>query len=162
MVKLHAQPPSQLAGAISRIVEIESPVHIGEVMLRIRNLWGLGRAGARIKNAIEKGALSAQRSRRIRRTGDFLWSVGERDIPIRRREKPKIEWICDEEIAEAMKLVITIQGAIPRDALIAESVKLFGYKSVRKVAVQRMKPILDKLIEVGTFQILSNGMVHLI
>ena len=160
--ELHAQPPSQIAEAISRIVEIESPVHIGEVMLRIRNLWGLRRAGARIKNAIEKGALSAQRSRRIRRTGDFLWTVDERDIPIRQRKKPKIEWICDEEIAEAMKLVITIQGAIPRDALIAESVKLFGYKSVRKVAVQRMKPILDKLVNVGAFQILSNGMVHLL
>ena len=160
--KLHVQPPSQLAKAISRIVEIESPVHIGEVMLRIRNLWGLGRAGARIKNAIEKGALSAQRSRRIRRTGDFLWTVDERDIPIRRRKKPKIEWICDEEIAEAMKLVITIQGAIPRAALIAESAKLFGYKSVRKVVVQRMKPILEKLIKVGTFQILSNGMVNLL
>ena len=157
---LHAQPLSQLAEAISRIVEIESPVHIGEVMLRIRNLWGLGRAGARIKNAIEKGALSAQRAERIRRTGDFLWIVDERDIPIRRRKKPKIEWICDEEIAEAMKLVITIQGAIPRNALIAESVKLFGYKSVRKIAVQQMKPILDKLIKIGTFQILSNGMVH--
>ncbi len=160
--ELHAQPPSQLAEAISRIVEIESPVHIGEVMLRIRNLWGLGRAGVRIKKAIEKGTLNAQRSRRIRRTGDFLWTVDERDVPIRRRKKPKIEWICDEEIAEAMKLVITIQGAIPRDALIAESVKLFGYKSVRKVAVQRMKPILDKLVEVGAFQILSNGMVHLL
>lgn len=159
---LHAQPPSQLAKAISRVVEIESPVHIDEVMLRIRNLWGLGRAGARIKNAIEAGVSSAQGNRRIRRVGDFLWTVDERDIPIRRRHKPKIEWICDEEIAEAMKLVITIQGGIPRDALIAESVKLFGYKSVRNVAVQRMKPILDKLVKTNTFQILSNGMVYLI
>ena len=160
--KLHTQSPSQLAKAISRIVEIESPVHIDEVMLRIRNLWGLGRAGSRIKNAIEKGALSAQRDKRIRRTGNFLWTVDERDIPIRRRKEPKIEWICNEEITEAMKLVITIQGAIPRDALIAESAKLFGYKSVRKVAGQRMKPILDKLIKAGPFQILSNGMVSLL
>ena len=160
--ELHVQPPSQLAKAISQIVEVEGPVHIDEVVLRIRNLWGLGRAGARIKNAIEKGALSAQRDRRIRRTSDFLWTVDERDIPIRRRKKPKIEWVCDEEIAEAMKLVITIQGAIPRDALIAESMKLFGYKSMRKVAVQRVKPILDKLVKAGTFQILSNGMVDLL
>ena len=160
--ELHVQSTSQLAKAISRIVEIESPVHIDEVMLRIRNLWGLRRTGARIKNAIESGALSAQRDSRIRRTGDFLWTIDERDIPMRRREKPKIEWICDEEIAEAMKLVITIQGAIPRDALIAESVKLFGYRSVGKVAVQRMKPIVNKLLKTGTFQILSNGKVDLL
>lgn len=159
--KLHLQPPNQLAKAIAQIVEVESPVHIDEVVFRVRNLWGLGRAGARIKNAIEKGALSAQRAKRIRRTGDFLWTVDERDIPIRQRKKPKIEWICNEEIAEAMKLVVTTQGAISRDALIAEAAKLFGYKSVRKIAVQRMKPILDKLVKVGTFQILSNGMVHL-
>ena len=159
--KLHAQPLSQLAKAISQIVEVESPVHIDEVVLRIRNLWGLGRAGARIKNAIERGALSAQRNRRIHRTGDFLWTVDERNIPIRRRKKPKIEWICDEEIAEAMKSVITIQGAIPRDALIAESVKLFGYKSLGKTVVDRTSPIVDKLVKTGTLQILPNGMVCL-
>lgn len=159
--ELHAQPLSQLAKAISRIVEVESPVHIDEVILRMRNLCGLGRAGARIKNAIEKGALSAHRDKRIRIKSTFLWTVNERDIPIRRRKKPKIEWICDEEIAAAMKLVITRQGAIPHDELIAESVKLFGYKSVRKVAVQRMKPILDELVKAGTFQILPNGAVRL-
>ena len=159
--ELHAQPLSQLAKAISRIVEVESPVHIDEVILRMRNLCGLGRAGARIKNAIEKGALSAHRDKRIRIKSTFLWTVNERDIPIRRRKKPKIEWICDEEIAVAMKLVITRQGAIPHDELIAESVKLFGYKSVRKVAVQRMKPILDELVKAGTFQILPNGAVRL-
>ena len=159
--KLHAQPLSQLAKAISQIVEVESPVHIDEVVLRIRNLWGLGRAGARIKNAIERGALSAQRNRRIHRTGDFLWTVDEQNIPIRRRKKPKIEWICDEEIAEAMKSVITIQGAIPRDALIAESVKLFGYKSLGKTVVDRTDPIVDKLVKAGTLQILPNRMVCL-
>ena len=47
---LHLQQPRQLSRGVVQVVEIESPVHIEEVVLRIRNLWGLGRAGARIKN----------------------------------------------------------------------------------------------------------------
>ena len=83
-------------------------------------------------------------------------------ITVFRRKKPKIEWICNEEIAEAMKLVVTTQGAISRSALIAESAKLFGYKSVRKVVVQRMKQVLDQLVKADPLQILSNGKIYLL
>ena len=62
----------------------------------------------------------------------------DREVKVRRRSKPKIEWICEEEIAEAMKLVLTSQGAITPEALIKEAAKLFGYKSI----TQRINPLL--------------------
>ena len=159
--ELHAQPPSQLAKAILQIVEVESPVHIDEVVLRIRNLWGLGRAGARIKDAVERAVFSAQRDGRIQRKGKFLWTTDTQEVKVRQRKSPKIEWICDEEIAEAMKRVITTQGAILRDALITESVKAFGYKASGETVFKRLRLLLGKLAEVGEFQILPNGTVRL-
>ena len=160
--ELHLQTISQLTKAVTEVVKIESPVHTDLVVLRIRQLWGLKRAGERIKNAIEKGVAAAQRDKLVRRNGDFLWTADNREIKVRCWTKPKIEWICEEEIVEAMKLVLILQGAITPEALIKEAAKLFGYKSVGEIVMRRMKSLLDKFVKVGKFQILPNSRVQLL
>ena len=158
--ELHLQTIAQLTKAVTEVVKIESPVHTDLVALRIRQLWGLGRAGARIKNVIEDGITAAQRDKLIYKNGSFLWTVNDREVKVRRRSKPKIEWICEEEIAEAMKLE-TSQGAITPEALIKEAAKLFGYKSTRKAITQRINPLLKKFFQKGIFQLAASGMVKL-
>ena len=159
--ELHLQTTSQLAKAVTEVVKIESPVHIDLVALRIRQLWGLKRAGERIKNKIEKGVAAAQRGKLIYKNGDFLWATNNREIQVRSRTKPKIEWICEEEIVEATRLVLTLQGAITPEALIREAAKLFGYKSISKTIIQQINPLLEKFIQKGIFQLAANGMVNL-
>ncbi len=159
--ELHLQTTSQLAKAVREVVKIESPVHTDLVALRIRQLWGLKRAGERIKNKIEKGVAAAQRDKLIYKNGDFLWATNHREIKVRCRTKPKIEWICEEEIVEAMKLVLTLQGAITPEALIREAAKLFGYKSISKAIIQQINPLLKKFIQTGIFQLAANRMVKL-
>lgn len=158
---LHLQLPEKLAKGIVAVVEIESPVHIDEVVLRVRNLWGLGRSGNRIREAVRNAISSAQRNDYVRRKGDFLWRTDERKVKVRQRETPKIEWICDEEIAGAMKHVIRVQGAISRAALRAEAMKLFGYKTTRATHSKHLIPLLKKLVEAGELQLLPNGIVRL-
>ena len=160
--ELHLQSPSLLAEAICQVVNVESPVHINLMILRIRTLWGLSKTGAKIKNAIEQGILFAEKNNWIQRNGDFLWSVDDKEITVRKRENPKIEWICDEEITKAMELVLSLQGAITSDALISESVKYFGYKSKGKKIVEKIKPIIYKLIENKVFGLTQHDMVYLL
>ncbi len=159
---LHMQSPSQLAQAIKSVVQLESPVHFDEVVLRIRSLWGLKRTGERIRDAIKKGVTNAKQSGAIRDEDGFLWwGDEEQDIPVRRRTKPRIERICNAEIREAMKMTITSQGAIFEDALITESAKLLGYKSTRSQVSERMAQLLAQLINEGIFQKSANGMINL-
>ena len=162
---LPEQDSSQLAIAVEQVVEVESPVHVDEVVLRIRSLWGVKRAGARIKDAIDEGILKAQRklktNRRVLRKGNFLWRVEESKMHVRRRENLNIAWICDEEIAEAMRQVLETQGSMPPDTLVAEAGKLFGYKATGKTMVQRMRPLLDRFIQEGIFQLAANERVTL-
>ncbi len=160
--ELHQQTISQLAKAVTEVVKIESPIHIDLVALRIRQLWGLGRAGTRIKNAIKNGIADAQGMKLIYKNGDFLWATNNREVKVRCRTKPKIEWICEEEIVEAMKLVLTLQGAITPMALIKETAKLFGYKSTSKVLIQQINPLVEKFIQKKDFQLAPNGMVDLL
>lgn len=158
---LHLQLPYQLAKAVVQIVKVESPVHVDEVILRIRSLWGLARAGARIRETVKGAVFSAKRSGQIHQRNEFLWATDEREIKVRQRTSPKIEWICDEEIAEAMKRVIITQGAISADALITESTRFFGYKATGATVVKHLRLLLDKLVKAGEFEILPNGAVRL-
>ncbi len=158
---LHLQLPEKLAEGIVAVVQIESPVHIDEVVLRVRNLWGLGRSGNRIREAVRNAVSRAQRNGHIRRKGNFLWCTDDREIEARQRETPKIEWICGEEVAEAMKHVIRVQGAISRKALRDETVKLFGYKTARSKPSNYLIPYLNKLLATGELQLLPNGIVRL-
>ncbi|MDE0089530.1 MAG: DUF3320 domain-containing protein, partial [Candidatus Poribacteria bacterium] len=160
--ELHEQNPSLLAEAIRQVVNVESPVHINLVILRIRTLWGLAKAGVKIKKAIEKGILFAEKNNMIRRNGNYLWTVDDKEITVRKRKNPNIEWICDEEITKAMKSVLSLQGAITLDALISESVKYFGYKSKGKKIVKKMTPIINKLIENRVFELNQHDMVSLL
>ena len=150
----------QLAKAVTQIVHIESPVHIHEVALRIRQLWR-SRSGKRINNVIERNIAAAQKSNTIQRKGDYLWTIDDREVKVRHRTKPKIEWICEEEIVEAMKLVLTLQGAITPAALIKETTKLVGYKSTSKAIIEQINPLLEKFMQKGIFQLAANGMVNL-
>ena len=162
---LPEQDSSQLAIAVEQVVAVEGPVHVDEVVLRIRSLWGVKKAGARIKDAIDGGILKAQRkrktNRRVQRKGDFLWRVEESEMHVRRRENLNIERICDEEIAAAMKQVLEAQGSMPPDTLVTEAGKLFGYKSTGRTLVQRMRPLLDRFIQEGTFHLAANEKVTL-
>jgi hypothetical protein len=162
--ELHEQPAQRLAEAVTQVVEIEGPVHIDEVVRRIRPLWGLKRSGSRIIDAIGRAALAAEKTGQVRRRGDFLWSAAERSMLVRRRSgdpPAKIDLICDEEIAEAMKLVIESQYAtLPAD-LITQASRLLGIKATSWAITKRLQTLLDRLIQDGTFQCLPNGMIHL-
>ena len=159
--ELHLQTSSQLAKAVTEVVKIESPIHTELVAFRIRELWGLKRAGERIKRAIERGITAAQRDKQIYKNGDFLWATDKREIIVRKRIKPKIELICEEEIVEAMRLILTLQGAITPKALISETTKLFGYKSINKVIIEQVNSLFEIFVQRGFFQFSANGMINL-
>ena len=158
--ELHLQDAMNIAQAISNVVNVESPVHIEQVVIRIRTLWGLAKAGKRIRMAIENGVGIAEKANLIQRRGDFLWSVNHKEIQIRKREKPKIEWICDEEIFQALSLVLTLQGAITQDSLISEGVKLIGYKATSNSVAEYVKDIVNERIKVGDLELTGNGMIQ--
>ena len=162
--ELHEQSVHHLAQAISQVVEVEGPIHFEEVARRIRTLWGLGRAGKRIRDALGKATVTAQAQGYIRQRGDFLWPAGEREIPVRRRGGDvlaKIELICDEEITEAMTLVLKAQYATVPEDLITVSAKLLGIRAITGAVIGRIQTIMDGLMEREVLQQMPNGMVHL-
>ncbi len=82
--ELHDAPRGILSGLVEQVVEVEGPVHLDEIVARIRAAWGLRRAGGRIQTAIEQAADVSVRTGRLVRDGDFL-SIPGREAKIRDR-----------------------------------------------------------------------------
>jgi very-short-patch-repair endonuclease len=82
--ELHDAPRGILSGLAEQVVDVEGPVHIDEVVARIRAAWGLKRAGGRIQTAIEQAVDVSVRTDRLVRDGDFL-SIPGREPRVRDR-----------------------------------------------------------------------------
>ena len=70
--QIHEKSTSELANVVCQIVDVEGPVHISEVVRRIRVAWGLKRAGKRIQDAITEGMVQAQENGDVTVKDEFL------------------------------------------------------------------------------------------
>ncbi len=161
--QIHEKSNSELANVVCQIVDVEGPVHISEVVRRIRIAWGLKRAGKRIQDAIMEGIVQAQENGVVTVKDEFLYP-NNRAIIVRRRSgdpPAKINLICDDEIAEAAKIVIKTQYASPMDEIVKQTSRLFGIKVTRGATAKRIEIVVQKLIDEGELEMQSNNMVNL-
>ena len=162
--ELHEKSSSQLSQAVISVVEVEGPVHRDEVIRRIRTLWGLKRTGDRIHKAISKGIQLAVNQKKIRSHHNFLLPVEERPVLPRKRtgDPPlKIEFICDDEIAEAIKLVLKYQFATSREDLSIQTSRVFGFNATKATVSKRIDKVIGTLLNKKIFKVLPNGMIDL-
>lgn len=153
--EIHDLLPSEIAEAVKRVTEVESPVHIDEVITRIRTLSGYARAGQRMRNAIFSGIQSATKSGFVRSNNSFLWSVPVNRAVVRRRGDTmalQAEYISDEEITEAFKRVLSLQGATPEEDLILQASRLLGFQRTTSETTKRFQSVLRKLLRRGLFK----------
>ena len=163
-VALDEIPVDQLARAFIKVVDIEGPVHFEDVAKRIRSCRGLKRTGNKIHEAISRAALFAERKKAVLRRGNFYWSINNGTAKVRRRSGdsgPKIELICDEEIAKTIKLVLRHQFATMENDLIVKSSRVLGFKATSEVTSERIKTVINTLIDQKELKRLSNYMIDL-
>ncbi len=153
---LHETPPGTLAKWISWVVEVESPVHLDEVMLRVRTAAGVRRTGSRIRAQMALGArVGANQGLYRMDARDFLWRLDHDDVEVRRRdgELPgslrKPDMIAPEEIGVALVHAVRVSYGIAPDAAVQEAVRLFGFKRAGRNIVDHFRRVLDGLVEGG-------------
>ena len=145
-----------MADWIRQVVEVESPVHLDEVTLRIREAAGVGRAGSRILKQMRLGA-SVGVNQGLYRVdeGDFLWRPDHEAAEVRRRDGDtpnslRNAWrIAPEEIGTALVHTVRVSyGINPADAVI-EGTRLFAFKRAGPKIVERFRQVLDQLVVDG-------------
>jgi very-short-patch-repair endonuclease len=149
--ELHLVAPALLAMAVEDVVRVEGPVHFDEVVRRIRTIWGLQRAGNRIREAIEHGVKVALRKQAVARDGEFLHLPGAPVVVRRRNGDPpaRVELIADSELAEAMLFVLRGAFATPREELIDAAARRVGIQITSSAVASRLSAIIDGEVRRG-------------
>jgi len=143
--ELHLVAPELLAAAVEDVVRVEGPVHIDEVVRRIRTIWGLQRAGNRIREAIERGVQIAMQKQVVARDGEFLL-LPHAPVVVRRRNgdpPARVELISDAELAEAMQLVLGNELTTPREELIDAAARRVGIQATSSGVALRLNAVID-------------------
>ena len=123
-----------MAELLLRIVREEGPIHEDELVTRVRDLWGLGRAGNRIQEAVANGVRFLLVSQQCTREDGFL-NIPNASVPIRNREKVssstlrKPDFLPLSEIRAAIHVIIDIHhGATAAEIPVAVA-RVLGFKN---------------------------------
>jgi len=163
-VDLQKQSKIELAKAINQIVEVESPIHISEVIKRIRSYWGLKKAGKIIQTVIEESARISEQNGQITLKDGFVYCTNQSEISVRKRTgepSANIALISPEEIQKAVNMIIQTQYATPHDDLITQVSRLFGFKSTSKKTSTKIREVIDYDIAKENLVEMPNGMINI-
>ncbi len=153
---LYAQPISKVAQSVKNVVDIEGPIHIKEVTARIKDSCNIKRAGSNLKKTVKLAVDEAENSGDIIRIGDFLYDASNNNVVIRKRNKPNIDLISDEEIAKSIELVLIHKQNVSTKQIAKEASRNFGFKSTSKKTASRINGVLDLMIANNSVKIVND------
>lgn len=135
-LELHEVPVAHLAAIVEEILGIEAPIHTEEIITRVRQVWGLGRAGARIRGAVEQALQHLLAGRRAKKLGDFV-TLGTTELRIRDRSllpaaagPRKPENLPPDELDLAICTAVTINHGVAPDELPGTVCRLLGFSTL--------------------------------
>jgi len=147
--EIHEMLTSELARVVSKIIEVEGPVHGEEITRRVTQLWGLQRTGSRIREAVRLALRAVARESGISHDGNFYSLRNITEVPVRDRgdveyttlRKP--EMIPPVEIRKAVVALVQAHLGVAEDEAVTEAARLFGFKSTSS----RLRRVIQREIQ---------------
>jgi len=154
---LATTPILSLAIWAAEVVEKESPVHVTEVTRRILEEAGVTRPGKRVQAVLDEAVGQLVESGRVSRRGDFLWQADMETAPVRDRSglpaaSRKLEMVSNEELAEAVCVVVGQSYGIAKDQAPAAASKLLGYSRTTEAMKTRFDGVVGQLLTAGRLE----------
>ena len=148
---------SRLVKALSRIVELESPVTQDLAMQRFADAFEITRSTQRFRDRFEEIRDAAISQGTIQTLADDLWRVDHGpssfeairiadENEVSQRDIDDIPLI---ELTNACAYVLAHQFGLPREDLIREAAKLFGISRATARVTEQVGQAIDQLIEQG-------------
>lgn len=153
----------QMMDYITRIVEAEGPIHLDEIIGRIRILWGLGRAGSRIRGAVERAVSVASRKGHVE--GGPFYSAPGQQVSVRDRSQVqsatlrKPEMLPPSEIDHAAIEIVRANYGASRGELVQALSRTFGFASTSAQLRAVLEARIDSLIAAGKLAVQGEMLV---
>lgn len=149
----HEAPIGQMVDYVVKIVEVEGPVHIEEITARIRGLWGLARAGSRIRAAVERAASIAMQTGRL--AGGPFHTIHGQAVTVRDRSTVssatlrKPDMLPPTEIEQAMLDIVGANYGAGQADLVQFASRAFGFSATSTQLRSVLSTTVDRLVANG-------------
>lgn len=149
---LHELPPAIMANCIATVVAFEGPIHQELLVKRLRDSAGLGRAGARIRDAVLRGLVVACASGAVTQRGDFLYWPQASQVKARSRASltatdSHVDKIAPEELDDAILTTLQYAHVAAEEEIVVGVRKLFGYGATPVALPNTIRERLGRLGE---------------
>lgn len=140
---------------IRDVADTEGPVSEEVVMSRIRDAWGAGRAGARMRDAFQAALKRLRRREEIDSTRGFLTLKGRGVISVRVPDGVdpdtfrKVDEVPDSEMELAIRNVVSDGRSVTREELTRHVARLFGWQRRGSDITHRLDLTVDRMIRAG-------------
>jgi very-short-patch-repair endonuclease len=145
--ELHLTPIGVLSNLAEQVVAREGPVHLDEVIARLRDAWGVERAGGRIRDTVERAVTASVAQGRMVREDNFLWlpdakpTVRDRgDVRSLGLRKP--EMLPPTELRVAILQVVQANFGATPDQVVQSISRNLGFKATSA----QLKAVIDAAI----------------
>ncbi len=135
------------------IIDHESPIHIHALFKRVLDAWGISRMGSRIVKELHNILRHIMRweSETYEKKGKFLFCRNSKIIarqahPSHSDSYREIEIIHDEEIKQAIVLIVEKMCGVSQDGLIKSVASFFGILRTSEEVGCRIADVLDCLL----------------
>lgn len=152
--ELHETPLGILSEIIEQIVEVESPVHVSEVITRLRTAWGLQRAGARIEAVVNRAVNLVCNKGDILQDGQFLIHQKSK-IVLRNRQNVqslglrKSEMLPPQEIAVGVSQVVKNNLGATEEEIVMSISRSLGFKATSGTLRKVISEVIEQLLFKG-------------
>jgi hypothetical protein len=140
---------SLIHDVVSRVVEIEGPVHIEELTRRVANLVGLKRVSSRITDVVKSQVDQMLSKAELEEEVEFL-AIPDRPVVVRNRSQVsqirKPELIALAEIRAGVLAIVEVHFGATRDDAIVETARLFGFSATSPQLRERIDGEISKML----------------
>ena len=155
-VEPHDIPKRELASIVTKIVEIEGPIHQDEIARRVARLCGKDRCGVRISAAVLDGVQLAESTRSIVSEGPFWSLIGAHSEIHSQSSSSSLKSqtrrnATTSEIRQAALIAFRQNGPMSKGELITAIARLFGFERTGLDIRASISDIVQSLIDSGMF-----------
>lgn len=159
--QLQGGRPKDIGNLVQAIAEKETPVHIDALVRRIADIYSIRKVGSRNRRIIMGYIRQAAARQKFQIRGEFCW-IGDAATPrVPQQGKPPrpIEEIALEELMEAARTIVEKDKGMPRESLVREVGRVFGYKRTGERVDLRVQQAIERLYDKGVFSTYGNQVI---
>ena len=155
--EVHEVASGVMVDIVRQIVEIEGPIHLSEIITRVRMQWGLKKAGSRIQDVVERALQAARQTGKVSEKRNF-YRVSSTIPQLRNRENvvspslKKPEYLPPEELTAGAVAFVKLNLGATVDELVQGLSRQLGFRATSS----QLRQILENAIG----EALVGGLLH--